>query len=101
PDWSGGRGDCAAGGFERSLGGEVAASLRDRRSVDRAGFTEVLDEHGVALAETQRDGWTYKMRRADNGKLGRKKASGLTPEFTAAGAKQIFELPEYTRPQEQ
>jgi len=101
PDWSQRREDFASGGFERILGDKVAASLRDKRSVDRAGFTEVLDEHGVALAETQRDGWTYKMRRADNGKLGRKKASGLTPEFTAEGAQQIFEFHENNRPKEQ
>ncbi|MDN6554361.1 MAG: relaxase/mobilization nuclease domain-containing protein [Bifidobacterium mongoliense] len=101
PDWSQRREDFASGGFERILGDNVAASLRDKRSVDRAGFTEVLDEHGVALAETQRDGWTYKMRRADNGKLGRKKASGLTPEFTAEGAQQVFDFHESNRQKEQ
>ncbi|GAB2899743.1 relaxase/mobilization nuclease domain-containing protein [Neomicrococcus lactis] len=101
PDWSQRREEFAVDGFERTLGDKVASSLRDKRSVDRAGFTEVLEEHGVTLAETQRDGWTYKMRRADNGKLGRKKASTLTPEFTAEGAQQIFEFHENYRQKEQ
>lgn len=62
-----------------------------REAFKPGGFEQVLAEHGVALAVTNRDGWSYKMRRDDNGKLGRKKAYGLTPEFTAEGAQQIFD----------
>lgn len=91
PDWEQRREQFADGGFEQVLGDKVFDALTDSRSVDRAGFEQVLAEHGVTLAVTHRDGWTYKMRRADNGKLGRKKASGLTPEFTAEGAQQIFD----------
>ncbi|HCG55819.1 MAG: relaxase/mobilization nuclease domain-containing protein [Brevibacterium sp.] len=91
-DWSQRREEFAVGGFERELGDRVADSLRDPRSVSREAFTDVLSEHGVTLAETKRDGLTYKMRRSDNGKIGRRKASGLTPEFTAEGTQQIFEF---------
>ena len=51
----------------------------------------MLEENGVRLKATDRDRWTYSMRRDDNGEWGRKKASALTPEFTAAGTQQIFE----------
>ena len=54
-------------------------------------FEQVLEENGVRLKATDRDRWTYSMRRDNNGKWGRKKASALTPEFTAAGTQQIFE----------
>lgn len=54
-------------------------------------FEQVLEENGVRLKATDRDRWTYSMRRDDNGKWGRNKASTLTPEFTAAGTQQIFE----------
>lgn len=91
PDWELRRESFAPGGFEQVLGDKVAASLMDSRSVDREAFEEVLAEHGVALAVTNRDGWNYKMRREDNNKLGRKKASGLTPEFTAEGAQALFD----------
>lgn len=91
PDWEQRREQFADGGFEQVLGDKVFDALTDSRSVDRAGFEQVLAEYGVTLAVTHRDGWTYKMRRADNGRLGRKKASGLTPEFTAEGAQQIFD----------
>lgn len=91
-DWEDRREDFAAGGFERALGDKVAASLRDPRSVDEDGYTTVLAEQGVRLARTARDGWTYKMRREDNGKPGRKKASRLAPEFTRDGAQEIFQI---------
>lgn len=91
PDWEQHREQFTDGGFEQLLGDKVLEALTDSRSVDRAGFEQVLAEHGVTLAVTHRDGWTYKMRRADNGRFGRKKASGLTPEFTAEGAQQIFD----------
>lgn len=90
PDWELRRESFSPGGFEQILGDKVYAALVDPRSVDRDAFEQVLGEHDVRLAVTQRDGWSYKMRREDSGKLGRKKASGLTPEFTAEGAQQIF-----------
>jgi len=91
PDWEERRFAFAEGGFERTLGDAIFTALADPRSVDRAAFEQVLGEHGITLAVTDRDGWSYKMRRADNGKLGRKKASTLTSEFTADGAQQIFD----------
>ncbi|PCC45840.1 relaxase/mobilization nuclease domain-containing protein [Brevibacterium aurantiacum] len=90
PDWELRREAFASGGFEQVLGDKVAAALTDSRSVDREAFEQVLAEHGVTLAVTNRDGWSYKMRR-DNNKLGRKKASGLTPEFTAEGSQALFD----------
>ncbi|GAB3582826.1 relaxase/mobilization nuclease domain-containing protein [Calidifontibacter terrae] len=89
-DWELRREEFKPGGFEQTLGDLVYESLADPLSTDRPGFEEVLAEHGVRLKVTDRDGWTYSMRR-DNGKWGRKKASALTPEFTAEGAQQIFD----------
>ena len=57
---------------------------------DQAAFEAVLGEQGVTLAVTNRDGWSFKMRRIDNGKIGRKKASALTPDFTADAVTEIF-----------
>lgn len=90
-DWELRREEFEPGGFEQTLGDLVYESLADPRSIDRPGFEEVLAEHGVRLKVTDRDGWTYSMRREDNAKWGRKKASALTPEFTAEGAQQIFD----------
>jgi hypothetical protein len=91
PDWSLRREEFPVGGFERTLGDHVAASLRDPRAVDLEAFTGILAERDVTLTETHRDGWTYKMRRTDNNKLGRRKASSLTPEFTADEVQPVFE----------
>lgn len=91
PDWELRRKQFTPGGFEQTLGDHVYESLADPRSIDRAGFEAVLAEHGVRLKVTDRDVWTYLMRRQDNGKWGRKKASALTPEFTAEGARAIFD----------
>lgn len=90
PDWDLRRGSFAEGGFEQMLGDKVMESLLDKRSVDREAFEQVLDEHGVRLRVTDRDGWTYSMRRADNNKWGRRKASSLCDEFTAKGAEEVF-----------
>ncbi|WFF32863.1 relaxase/mobilization nuclease domain-containing protein [Propionibacterium freudenreichii] len=90
-DWELRREEFKPGGFEQTLGDLVYESLADPRSVDRAVFEQVLEENGVRLKVTDRDGWTYSMRREDNGKWGRKKASVLTPEFTAEGTQPIFE----------
>lgn len=90
-DWELRREQFAPGGFEQTLGDYVYESLADPRSVNRSSFEQVLTEHGVRLKVTDRDGWTYSMRREDNGKWGRKKASALTPEFTAEGTQQIFD----------
>lgn len=90
-EWELRREEFASDGFEQVLGDKVYAALADPRSVDRESFEDVLAEYDITLAVTDRDGWSYKMRRLDNGKYGRKKASGLTPEFTAVGAQQVFE----------
>ncbi|MCD2141368.1 relaxase/mobilization nuclease domain-containing protein [Rhodococcus pyridinivorans] len=91
PDWELRREEFKPGGFEQTLGDRVYESLADPRSTNPTSFVEVLAEHGVRLKVTGRDGWTYSMRREDNGQWGRKKASVLTPEFTADGAQQIFD----------
>ncbi|WP_167149425.1 relaxase/mobilization nuclease domain-containing protein [Actinomyces sp. ZJ308] len=91
PDWDLRRGAFKDGGFEQVLGDKIAEALMDARSVDRGAFEEVLAEHEVRLRVTDRDGWTYSMRRADNGKWGRRKASSLCDEFTASGVQPIFE----------
>lgn len=90
PDWDLRRSAFAEGGFEQKLGDKVMEALLDKRSVDRESFEQVLAEHGVRLRVTDRDGWTYSMRRADNGKWGRRKASSLCDEFTAKGVGEIF-----------
>ncbi|MCH6472098.1 relaxase/mobilization nuclease domain-containing protein [Sinomonas terrae] len=92
PDWEFRREAFVSGGFEQTVGDRVYEALSDPRSVDQQAFERVLEEHGVTLAVTHRDGWSYKMRRSDNGKPGRKKASALTPEFTAEGATAIFDI---------
>lgn len=89
-DWELRREEFKPGGFEQTLGDLVYESLADPRSVNRAAFEQVLEENGVRLRATDRDGWTYSMRREDSGKWGRKKASALTPEFTAEGTQQLF-----------
>ena len=90
PDWDLRRGGFAEGGFEQVLGDKVMESLLDPRSIDREAFEQVLAEHEVRLRVTDRDGWTYSMRRADNGKWGRRKASSLCDEFTAKGIEEVF-----------
>ncbi|MDO4791490.1 MAG: relaxase/mobilization nuclease domain-containing protein [Buchananella hordeovulneris] len=90
PEWLQRREDFKTGGFEQRLGDIINDALADPRSKDRASFEEVLAEQGVRLAVTDRDGWSYKMRRGDNGKLGRKKASALCPDFTADKASEVF-----------
>lgn len=92
PDWELRREAFKSEGFEQTLGDKVYTALSDPRSVDQQAYEQVLEEHGITLAVTHRDGWSYKMRRSDNGKPGRKKASALTPEFTAEGAASIFNI---------
>lgn len=91
PDWDVSREKFAAGGFEQRLGDAVDAALRDPRSQNRDAFEAVLAEKGIKLAETNRDGFSYKMRRED-GKWGRKKASRLSPEFTADGVRAVLDF---------
>lgn len=90
PGWEQRREAFALGGFEQILGDAVFDALHDPRAVDQAAFEAVLGEQGVTLAVTNRDGWSFKMRRTDNGKIGRKKASALTPDFTADAVTEIF-----------
>lgn len=92
PDWDLRRGAFKDGGFEQKLGDIVMTALLDQRSVDHESFEQVLAEHEVRLRVTDRDGWTYSMRREDNGKWGRRKASSLCDEFTAKGVGEIFAL---------
>ena len=92
PDWDLRRGAFKDDGFEQKLGDIVMRALLDQRSVDREAFEQVLAEQGVRLRVTDRDGWTYSMRRADNGKWARRKASSLCDEFTAKGVGEIFAL---------
>ena len=65
PDWDLRRSAFVEGGFEQKLGDIVVESLRDERSVDRESFEQVLAEHEVRLRVTDRDGWTYSMRREE------------------------------------
>ncbi|MCI7306447.1 MAG: relaxase/mobilization nuclease domain-containing protein [Trueperella sp.] len=90
PDWDLRRNGFKDGGFEQCLGDKITEALLDPRSVDREAFEQVLAEHEVRLRITERDGWTYSMRRADNGKWGRRKASSLCDEFTSKGVEEVF-----------
>lgn len=90
PGWEQRREAFAAGRFEQTLGDAVFDALHDPRAVDQVTFESVLGEQDVTLAVTNRDGWSFKMRRSDNGKIGRKKASALTPDFTAAAVTEVF-----------
>ncbi|WP_311777643.1 relaxase/mobilization nuclease domain-containing protein [Trueperella abortisuis] len=92
PDWDLRRGAFKEGGFEQVLGDKITEALLDPRSVNREAFDQVLAEHEVRLRVTDRDGWTYSMRRADNGKWGRRKASSLCDEFTAKGVEDVFDF---------
>lgn len=92
PDWDLRRSAFVEGGFDQKLGDKVMEAILDKRSVDRESFEQVLAEHEVRLRVTDRDGWTYSMRRDDNGKWGRRKASSLCDEFTAKGVGEIFAL---------
>lgn len=56
PDWDLRRGSFKEGGFEQVLGDKVMEALLDPRSVNRAGFEQVLAEHEVRLRVTDRDG---------------------------------------------
>lgn len=100
PDWEQRRESFSPGGFEQVLGDRVYAALLDPRSTDREAFAEVLEEQGVTLAITARDGWSYKMRREDTGRIGRRKASRLTPEFTAEGAQVVLDYHYHQRQRE-
>lgn len=91
PEWELRREEYAHGGFEQTLGDSIQDVLMDERCVDRESFERLLGENGVRMARTERDGISYKMRREDNGKIGRKKASRLADEFTAEGLDKIFE----------
>lgn len=88
-DWDTRRGSFAPGGFEQILGDKIMNVLADDTVRDRASFERALEAEGVRLAETHRDGLSYKMRR-DTGKWGRRKASSLCGEFTAQSIEEIF-----------
>lgn len=89
-DWDTRRGEFEAGGFEQMLGDKIMEVLSNDAIRDRASFERALEAEGIRLAETARDGVTYKMRRA-NGKWGRRKASSLCDEFTAKNVREVFE----------
>ncbi|MBH0083008.1 relaxase/mobilization nuclease domain-containing protein [Salinibacterium sp. SWN167] len=90
PGWEQRREAFAPRGFEQTLGDTVFDALQDPRAIDQPSFETVLGEQGVTLAVTHRDGWSFKMRRTDNGRIGRKKASALTPDFTAEPVNELF-----------
>lgn len=89
-DWDTRRGSFAPGGFEQILGDKIMNVLSNDQVRDRASFERALEAEGVKIAETARDGWSYKMRRT-TGKWGRRKASSLCDEFTAASVQEIFD----------
>lgn len=91
-DWDLRRGAFKDGGFEQILGDKITEALLDARSVNREAFEQVLAEHEVRLRVTDRDGWTYSMRRADNGKWGRRKASSLCDDFMKAKVEEVFDF---------
>lgn len=91
-DWDLRRGAFKDGGFEQILGDKITEALLDPRSVDREAFEQVLGEHEVRLRVTERDGWTYSMRRANNGKWGRRKASSLCDDFMKAKVEEVFDF---------
>lgn len=91
-DWDLRRGAFKDGGFEQVLGDKITEALLDVRSVNREAFEQVLAEHEVRLRVTERDGWTYSMRRVDNGKWGRRKASSLCDDFMKAKVEEVFDF---------
>lgn len=91
-DWDLRRGAFKGAGFEQILGDKITEALLDPRSVDREAFEQVLAEHEVRLRVTERDGWTYSMRRVDNGKWGRRKASSLCDDFMKTKVEEVFDF---------
>ena len=91
-DWDLRRGAFKDGGFEQILGDKITEALLDARSVNREAFEQVLAEHEVRLRVTDRDGWTYSMRRQDNGKWGRRKASSLCDDFMSSKVEEVFDF---------
>jgi len=91
-DWDLRRGAFKDGGFEQILGDKITEALLDARSVNREAFEQVLAEHEVRLRVTDRDGWTYSMRRQDNGKWGRRKASSLCDDFMSSKVEDVFDF---------
>ncbi|WP_062383410.1 relaxase/mobilization nuclease domain-containing protein [Demequina iriomotensis] len=92
PNWEQRRESFAEGSYDRVLGDKISAALINPRALDMDSFMKVLaDHHGVGLRESQRDGWVYSMRRLDNAKMGRRKASSLADELTKDKAIEIFE----------
>ncbi len=79
--WVERRKDFAKDSVERALGDAVDAVLHDPACRDMDTYKTMLAERGVTVAETARDGLTYKMREASTGKLRRRKASRLSPDF--------------------
>lgn len=95
--------------FDKWLGDSIEDALVDARSVDTASYKAVLAESGITLVETsytikasadgstpehESVGWTYKAMDSfgDRDRERRRKASGLSEEFTREGAQQIFEM---------
>lgn len=79
--WVERRKDFAKDGVERALGDAVDAVLHDPACRDMDTYKTLLAERGVTVAETARDGLTYKMREASTGKLRRRRATRLSPDF--------------------
>ncbi|MGC4933050.1 relaxase/mobilization nuclease domain-containing protein [Gordonia sp. DT30] len=88
-DWSLQREQYEVGGFERSLGDKIAASLRDPRSTGREAYKAVLAEHDVKFSVAKSGEHRYKLRH-QNGKLLSKSGKALSPDFSVRSADEIF-----------
>lgn len=94
--------------FDQKLGDDIAESLADIRSVDQESFSKMLAGRGIELEEkvhpihasadgkTPADesvGWTYKAmdETGEKPRKRRRKASGLSDEFTHKGAQEVFD----------
>lgn len=89
--WVERRKDFAKDGVERALGDAVDSVLHDPACRDMDTYKMMLAERGVTVAETARDGLTYKMREASTGKLRRRRATRLSPDFVKDNVLQQLE----------
>lgn len=95
--------------FDKWLGDNIEDALVDARSIDTDSYRAVLAEKGITLVESRHTirasadggtpehesiGWTYSARDTfgEKDRERRRKASGLSEEFTPAGAQQIFAM---------
>lgn len=113
--WASKRGDLAA--FDQQLGDAIEQAGLDPSAVDIPTFTAACQARGVEVVTTQHTvksdayrskragetatGITYKMRDQStpgkNPRVRRRKASALSPEFTADGLAEIFTMKQKSR----